>query len=636
MEEADLSVDKPADPPPPDPVPSSPASASTSSAKKRRRYQQRHVPFAPPPKITPPATPAPVVEAERPLAPTSAEMKAKAYLAAQKKYTSDWHGRFPWLVLDKTDDGSPCLRCSVCMQHGKPTARYGRDGPGGRDLQIGSMRWHEESTKHEAYGFREMVKAMVAFLKAQQMEHIDSSPFIGISCDESTDRTRGKHLIVFGTFLKKRRVVTEFLSLLTIDKCDAASLQSVLLGHLEGSGIELQKIAGISTDGASVMTGEKNGLVARLRLRIPHLVGCHCIAHRILGAVIVVFIEYKHKHVALLKSFKFHFCLNFLADILAELNTLNRFFQRRTVDITLVTQEVDRTVTYIKHRYIEYGERFGGGLNKQLDKFLARYKEGRGSLEVHGIAADGSPCTHKFELTLSRIPGHAFGGTPSDCEDLCTAFAKETVGCLEGRLWDMKRMEGSKLYKVDQWPKKTEVRERRCRKWAEQNMALFDNKLPGVELRAMELELKTFCHIMKTHRKDDDFAQGLANMMKTKDWSKSYPNLMRMWQALAVLPLSTVECERGFSRQNVIKGWHRTSLCDATLGELMTISMLDYDMDYPQIVEKWRRIRHRRQARNVEFEQEIPLFPQQKDVVESSDDESVGGGSEDDNVDDDY
>ncbi|GJP29101.1 hypothetical protein CLOM_g11293 [Closterium sp. NIES-68] len=559
------------------------------------------------------------------------------------------------------------------------------------------------------YGFREMVKAMVAFLKAQQMEHIHSSPFIGISCDESTDRTRGKHLIVFGTFLKKRRVVTEFLSLLTIDKCDAASLQSVLLGHLEGSGIELQKIAGISTDGASVMTGEKNGLVARLRLRIPHLVGCHCIAHReapavkdasnsfpdlfivdviirafgeivgrstpwyerfkalqlvihdtnlehqglyairwlargdavrrlcrILGAVIVVFIEYKHKHVALLKSFKFHFCLNFLADILAELNTLNRFFQRRTVDITLVTQEVDRTVTYIKHRYIEYGERFGGGLSKQLDKFLARYKEGKGSLEVHGIAADGSPCTHKFELTLSRIPGHAFGGTPSDCEDLCTAFAKETVGCLEGRLWDMKRMEGSKLYKVDQWPKKTEVRERRCRKWAEQNMALFENKLPGVELRAMELELKTFCHIMKTHRKDDDFAQGLANMMKTKDWSKSYPNLMRMWQALAVLPLSTVECERGFSRQNVIKGWHRTSLCDATLGELMTISMLDYDMDYPQIVEKWRRIRHRRQARNVEFEQEIPLFPQQKDVVESSDDESVGGGSEDDNVDDDY
>ncbi|GJP61957.1 hypothetical protein CLOP_g19075 [Closterium sp. NIES-67] len=401
MEEADLSVDKPADPPPPDPVPSSPASASTSSAKKRRRYQQRHLPFAPPPKITPPATPAPVVEAERPLAPT------------------------------------------VCMQHGKPTARYGRDGPGGRDLQIGSMRWHEESTKHEAcvqkqahldneiesqkrmddfakndpdaarvirllrsmlfickedapismftrlighlsqegvkdipkqtygayitkYGFREMVKAMVAFLKAQQMEHIHSSPFIGISCDESTDRTRGKHLIAFGTFLKKRRVVTEFLSLLTIDKCDVASLQSVLLGHLEGSGIELQKIAGISTDGASVMTGEKNGLVARLRLRIPHLVGCHCIAHRealavkdasnsfpdlfivdviirafgeivgrstpwILGAVIVVFIEYKHKHVALLKSFKFHFCLNFLADILAELNTLNRFFQRRTV-----------------------------------------------------------------------------------------------------------------------------------------------------------------------------------------------------------------------------------------------------------------------------------------------------------------
>ncbi|GJP76031.1 hypothetical protein CLOP_g6424 [Closterium sp. NIES-67] len=107
---------------------------------------------------------------------------------------------------------------------------------------------------------------------------------------------------------------------------------------------------------------------------------------------------------------------------------------------------------------------------------------------------------------------------------------------------------------------------------------------------------------MKTHRVDDDFGQGLANMLKTRDWAKSYPNLMRIWQAMAVLPLSTVECERGFSRQNAVNSWLRTSVCDARLSDLMTIILLEYDMEYPEIVEIWRRQKNRRQAKVVAYE----------------------------------
>ncbi|GJP45241.1 hypothetical protein CLOM_g4655 [Closterium sp. NIES-68] len=693
-----------------------PPATTTSVAvtsKKRRRYEQSHLPFAPPPPKPP--TPPPPERVTAPSAkPTVAEKTARAYEKAQHKYTNDWLPKFPWLVLDKNDDGIPCLRCSVCMEHGAVHARYGREGSGGRDLQVGSMRWHQESQKHEdavrkqqhlltevenqkrmedfvandpegariirllramlfickedapismftrlvgfmahegvkdvpkqsygvyitQYGFKEMVKAMVAFLQAQQMSHIHASPFIGLSCDESTDRTRGKHLILFATFLKKRKVVTEFLALLTVDKCDAASLQAIILSHLETLGVDLQKISGISTDGASVMTGEHHGLVARLRMRIPHLVGVHCIAHReslavkdaaaafpdfkiidaviralgeivgrstpwyerfkhlqmvihntnlehqglylirwlsrgdaikrlcsILGAAIVVLIEYNHKLAPVVKTLKFHYCLYFLADVLAEMNTLNRFFQRRSVDITLVSQEVDRTVTYIRHRYIEY----------------------------------------------------------------------DMVANVEQRLWDLKRMGGAGLFKVECWPKKAEVRERRHLSWLASNVALFDHKLPGVNQRAAELELKTFVHIMKNHRADDDFNQGLAAMLKTRDWPKSYPNLMALWQAMAVLPLSTVECERGFSRQNVIKSWLRTSLCDARLSELMTINMLDYDMDYAEIVDIWRKQKMRKQAKTVAYE--TPL-DKGKSAAEDSDEEIAAseGSYEDDDDDDD-
>ncbi|CAI7872235.1 unnamed protein product [Closterium sp. NIES-54] len=86
-------------------------------------------------------------------------------------------------------------------------------------------------------------------------------------------------MIIFATFICEIRVVTEFLALLTVEKCDAASLLYVFVSHLEALVIELAKIAGMSTDGASVMMGSKNGIVARLRLRIPHLVSSHCIAH---------------------------------------------------------------------------------------------------------------------------------------------------------------------------------------------------------------------------------------------------------------------------------------------------------------------------------------------------------------------
>ncbi|CAI7800928.1 unnamed protein product, partial [Closterium sp. NIES-53] len=180
------------------------------------------------------------------------------------------------------------------------------------------------------------------------------------------------------------------------------SLFEVLLNHLRSAAVDVSKIVGISTDGASVMTGKENGLVARLREHVPHLFSCHCIAHRealavkdaaesnvdlgkvdkvvrtvatllgnssvwsqrfkylqrviyqtnlevqgihtvrwlsrgdavrrlckVLGACIVLLWEHNHKAYKIVTCYKFQFCLFFLADILADMNDLNRYFQRR-------------------------------------------------------------------------------------------------------------------------------------------------------------------------------------------------------------------------------------------------------------------------------------------------------------------
>ncbi|CAI7866918.1 unnamed protein product [Closterium sp. NIES-53] len=130
------------------------------------------------------------------------------------------------------------------------------------------------------YGFRENLRAISTYLQELQRSHLLESPWIGLSLDESTDRIHGKHLIVYGTFFRGTGVVNEFITLITVDRAYAASLTSAVVQYLIGIGLDLQKISAISTDGASVMTGKNNGVVTRLRMRIPHLASTHCVAHR--------------------------------------------------------------------------------------------------------------------------------------------------------------------------------------------------------------------------------------------------------------------------------------------------------------------------------------------------------------------
>ncbi|CAI7899263.1 unnamed protein product [Closterium sp. NIES-54] len=130
------------------------------------------------------------------------------------------------------------------------------------------------------YGFAELIASTATYLRARQDVWLWSSPFIGVTCDESMDRVRGKHQIVFATFLRDSRVVTEYIGLLTVEQCDGASLISLLLALLDSLGVDKSRVAGISTDGAGAMMGSTNGLMARLCVRVLHLFSSHCIAHR--------------------------------------------------------------------------------------------------------------------------------------------------------------------------------------------------------------------------------------------------------------------------------------------------------------------------------------------------------------------
>jgi hypothetical protein len=76
--------------------------------------------------------------------------------------------------------------------------------------------------------------------------------------------------------------------------------------------------------------------------------------------------------------------------------------------------------------------------------------------------------------------------------------------------------------------------------------------------------------------------------------------LYRLCQILSVLPGSSVDCERGFSNLNRIKGQDRNSLGNDHLRHLMRISSFDMSdqelnaIHMGTLVENWRRNKDRR------------------------------------------
>ncbi|CAI7812898.1 unnamed protein product [Closterium sp. NIES-53] len=319
-------------------------------------------------------------------------------------------------------------------------------------LFMAEMGTHDMPLKDPGtYYSEQLVETLVIYLRAQQMKHIRESPYLDIQLDESTDRRRGKHLIVYLSFLRSNTPVTEFFAHLTVEQCDAGSLQAVLLTHLESSGLDLERISGISTDGASVMVGSQTGLVARLRARIPHLAGFHCIAHRYL----------------LVRAFPL---------------TLMCVWQ---VDVRHVLQMVDNTSLTLRNRYLSDADDSGDGSN-ELSAFLSKHAlSEKREVKVTGTNSTGAPTTHEYTLHEQNIKGQKSGPGLDDCITLTKGYVKELLKRLESQIKDLGSLDGAKLFTQGAYPKSHSKRQRRFLQWLEALRNLFKRKpsdpdtLPG-------------------------------------------------------------------------------------------------------------------------------------------------------------
>lgn len=89
--------------------------------------------------------------------------------------------------------------------------------------------------------------------------------------DESTDISVHQNLIIYIRLLEKDALdnvepCTHFLSIDSLSCANAESIYDKVMTTLETKGISFKNLCGVSTDGASVMLGQKSGVVTRLKV----------------------------------------------------------------------------------------------------------------------------------------------------------------------------------------------------------------------------------------------------------------------------------------------------------------------------------------------------------------------------------
>ena len=139
-----------------------------------------------------------------------------------------------------------------------------------------------------------VVAADIALHISTEMKHKLMSAVIAcnmpfsVLIDESTSLSQMSCLIVYlrcSFTTKACEPVTVFLDLIELSSLTADVISSSLMNCLHKYGLHDDILAarwlGLATDGASVMLGKRSGVYAKLKCLFPNLIGWHCLNHRL-------------------------------------------------------------------------------------------------------------------------------------------------------------------------------------------------------------------------------------------------------------------------------------------------------------------------------------------------------------------
>ena len=164
------------------------------------------------------------------------------------------------------------------------------------------IRVAKNATYTSRKSIQEMVSILSEVIENKILRNLKESNHMAIMFDESTDCTVTEQLVIHCRYIVKDtgELQSHFLKVIDIlgqsesDDADgegdtqrlislsADAITTRICNYLKDDIIiNMNKIRGIGTDGASTMLGCRNGVVAQLKRITPSAIGVHCTAHRL-------------------------------------------------------------------------------------------------------------------------------------------------------------------------------------------------------------------------------------------------------------------------------------------------------------------------------------------------------------------
>ena len=130
---------------------------------------------------------------------------------------------------------------------------------------------------------QELLDSLAQCSEQHVNNQIEQFPVVTVLTDKTTDITNKKILILYTQLINplSLKPSTHYLGNIECKDSTGKGIAESILSELASRGIEISKVVSFGSDGASVMTGKRNGAAALLRRPNPHMTNVHCIAHRI-------------------------------------------------------------------------------------------------------------------------------------------------------------------------------------------------------------------------------------------------------------------------------------------------------------------------------------------------------------------
>lgn len=128
-----------------------------------------------------------------------------------------------------------------------------------------------ESWRSKNYAF-EFVNSINEIVQSETMCSVQSAPWHTLIVDESTDISVHKMLVLYIKYREENDVnyKTVFGGIIQLTGCTAQDIVQAITQFYSKHGLDMQKMVMLTSDGASVMRGKHNEVVALLKCKKYH------------------------------------------------------------------------------------------------------------------------------------------------------------------------------------------------------------------------------------------------------------------------------------------------------------------------------------------------------------------------------